>query len=130
MYDDQQLTVTGWVTVVRCNTLKTCISWVASLGRIYRPPLEGQVEEIIEMHTIKKVVGTVLAVLFALELAVPAFAQNSAWNYSVKKDISGKVTEIAMSDQSEGIGTDDSLIIRCKSTCEVYIHIGRSIAED
>jgi hypothetical protein len=82
------------------------------------------------MHTMKKIVGTVLAALFALGLTVPAFAQNSAWDYSVKKDISGKVTEIAMRDQSEGIGTDDSLIIRCKATCEVYIHIGRSIAED
>jgi len=72
----------------------------------------------------------VLTITLALGLAVPAFAQNSAWNYSEKKDISGKVTELAMSDQTEGVGTEDSLIIRCKTTCEVYIHIGRSIAQD
>lgn len=63
-------------------------------------------------------------------LSTQALAQNSAWDYSVKKDISGKVTEIAMTDESEGVGTEDSLVIRCKTACEMYIHIGNSIVDD
>ena len=77
-----------------------------------------------------------ILILFLLTFSAPAFtqtttvAQNSAWNYSVEKGIAGKVTELAIVDQSEGVGTDDSLVIRCKKICEVYIHIGRSIAAD
>lgn len=64
----------------------------------------------------------------ALMLAIPAFAQNSAWNYSTKtNDMDASVTEFAMTDQVAGEDTSDSVIIRCKSTCEAYVHIGKGI---
>jgi hypothetical protein len=68
--------------------------------------------------------------IVALGLCIPAFAQNSAWEYSTKKDIADKVTELATTLQTSGVGTQDSLIVRCKTACEVYISVGRSIVDD
>src|SRR5437879_5551808 len=66
--------------------------------------------------------------IVAIGLCIPAFAQNSAWDYSTKKDIADKVTEFATTLQTPGVGTH--LIVRCKTACEVYISIDRSIVDD
>jgi|SRR5579864_641305 len=66
-------------------------------------------------------------VIVALGLYIPVFAQNSAWDYSTKKDIADKVTGLAT---TSGVGTQDDLIVRCKTACEVYISIDRSIVDD
>jgi len=52
----------------------------------------------------------ILAVM-VLALAGSALGQSSAWDYTTKTDISGKVTEFAMSS---------SLVVRCASKCEVF----------
>jgi hypothetical protein len=73
-----------------------------------------------------------LIALFTLALApvIPAFAQNSAWDYSAQKDIAGKATEFATTLQTSGEGTNDTLIVRCKTTCEVFLSVGKGIADD
>lgn len=54
---------------------------------------------------------TLLAIALTLILIGSAFAQNTAWDYSTKTDITGKVTETAISG---------SLVVRCSKACEVY----------
>jgi len=57
-------------------------------------------------------------------------AQDSAWYYSTDADINGKLTQFAICHQVPGILTHDSLIVRCKGTCEAYLHIGNGIVDD
>jgi len=54
--------------------------------------------------------NTLLAIVLAL-VSLSVFAQNTAWYYSTNTDISGKVTETAISW---------NLIVRCSKECEVY----------
>jgi hypothetical protein len=54
--------------------------------------------------------NTLLALALMLA-SMTAFAQNTAWDYSTKTDIAGKVTETAISG---------SLVVRCSKACEVY----------
>ena len=54
--------------------------------------------------------GTLLAIALTLLLIGSAFAQNTAWDYSTKTDITGKVTETAIS----------GAVVRCSKACEVY----------
>jgi len=72
----------------------------------------------------------VAIILLAFVSTVLATAQNSAWDYSTKTDISGRATEFAVSVQASGPETHDSLILRCKASCEAYLHVGRGIAAD
>ncbi|MFZ0868333.1 MAG: hypothetical protein WA182_21650 [Candidatus Sulfotelmatobacter sp.] len=52
-----------------------------------------------------------LVAIALLILIESAFAQNTAWDYSTKTDITGKVTETVASG---------SLVVRCSKACEVY----------
>lgn len=58
--------------------------------------------------------GTEMRPILAIALmliSMTAFPQNTTWDYSTKTDISGRVTETAISW---------NLIVRCSKACEVY----------
>jgi hypothetical protein len=61
-----------------------------------------------------------------LMLCVPAAFAQSAWNFSTKTSIDGKVTETAISESNDAA----ALVIRCKTSCEIYISLDRTIAAD
>jgi len=69
--------------------------------------------------------STIAAIAITLALAGSAFAQG-AWDYSVKTAIDGKLTETAISESNDSA----TLVIRCKTSCEVYISLDRTIAAD
>src|ERR1700694_575716 len=52
-----------------------------------------------------------------------SFGQNSAWDYSVDKNaIDNKGTEFAMTK-----GDKTTLVVRCKTRCEVYLKLNSTI---
>jgi hypothetical protein len=57
----------------------------------------------------------IAAIAITLVLAGSAFAESSAWDYSTKTGIDGKVTETAISGWGHV-----TLVVRCSKTCEVY----------
>jgi hypothetical protein len=64
----------------------------------------------------------ILAIALMLILIESAFAQNTAWDYSTKTDITGKVTETVASE---------TLVVRCSKACEVYFTPDRhTLVED
>jgi hypothetical protein len=71
-----------------------------------------------------------LLTLAAAMLALPAFAQQSAWNYSTKTGLDGQMTETAIALQSDGPADSATLVVRCKKTCEAYLALDNSIAAD
>lgn len=64
--------------------------------------------------------------LFITMLSTLAVGQNTAWDYSTKTAIDGKTTEVAITQGNEAA----SLIVRCSSTCDVYLTTRLSIVED
>jgi hypothetical protein len=67
----------------------------------------------------------VLAVMVAV-VDVSCSGQSSAWNYSVDKNVmDNKVTEFAMTD-----GDKTTLVVRCKTHCEVYLKLNDAIFAD
>ena len=77
----------------------------------------------------KIIVKRALAVLAVAVALVDAscFGQNSAWNYSVDKNVmdNNKSTEFAMTD-----GNKTTLVVRCKTRCEVYLKLNDTIFAD
>jgi hypothetical protein len=72
-----------------------------------------------------KSASAVLAVTLAL-FDVSSFGQNSAWNYSVEKNVmDNKTTEFAMVD-----GDKTTLVVRCETNCEVYLKLNDTIFAD
>lgn len=67
----------------------------------------------------------VLAIMVAL-VDVSCLGQNSGWSYSVDKDVmENKNTEFAMTD-----GDKTTLVVRCKTRCEVYLKLNSTIFAD
>ena len=71
-----------------------------------------------------KAFAAVVLLIFSASLT---FAQNSAWEYSVDKNAmeTNRSTEFAMT-----YGGNTTLVVRCKTRCEVYLKLKGNIFED